>query len=199
MTCAIEVEKHCCNATRKVARKVERNTERNTDHTIAVALLTTMSSLSSQILGAVLGQTTAATGTGQGSNTAGSQGAIYLQTPDDNELDTNMRMAALALEGQARPENTMRAIKPKIDEYEDYIRKVFPHSQSGMVLDNQKVYRFMFYQTFREQKPKGGNSQQRRRRGTPSAFNIDEYNRIIGYCHQSDGGVIDVNTVPPPS
>ena len=54
------------------------------------------------------------------------------------------------------PENTKKVFEPKMKEYFEYCKMVFPEDPYGFVLSKEKMFRFMFYQAFREQKARGG-------------------------------------------
>ena len=83
-----------------------------------------------------------------------------LRHPDDVALNSQLETAILQMREQSRPANTAKAIDPKIEEYFQFCDELYPQDQYRYSLDYEKVYRFMWYQVFREQKPRGGNKSQ---------------------------------------
>ena len=76
--------------------------------------------------------------------------------PNDVELNSRLEATVLKLRQSERPKNTLLAIDTKILEYFQFCEYAFPHQRYREVLSYEKVYRFMFYQSFRPQKKKGG-------------------------------------------
>ena len=79
------------------------------------------------------------------------------------------------------PENTIKQQQPKQQEYEEFCRTLYPGSDLAVIMNHEKVYKFMYYQAFREQKPRGGNS--RRNRGTEGPkpqFDFEAYKAVMG-------------------
>ncbi|KAG7371290.1 centromere DNA-binding like protein [Nitzschia inconspicua] len=109
--------------------------------------------------------------------------------PVDLELDSQLQTAAaLGTLDSEMPENTMKAMVPKMVEFFDYCNKVYPLETHKYHLTSTKVYRFMWYVAFREKKPTGG-----RKRGTESNqqnryFDLAAYNAIICDFRQPGSG-----------
>jgi hypothetical protein len=92
-----------------------------------------------------------------------------------------------------RPAATAKAYDAKLDEYFGYCEEFYlgsPHfGESTYQVTEEKVFKFMWYQCYREQKPRGGR---RRRIGeeVPPVFNREEYRRVqLEYA-------ADLNKVP---
>ena len=122
---------------------------------------------------------------GGGRRNRRSQGAVGHHAPtahsQPSELDNNLTSSITEQTKAITPEATSKQYDPKIREYKAfcdhaYSNDTFPHS-----LTKWKLYRFMYYQSFREQKKRGG-----RRRNPPPIFDAQEYDRIISYYHTNN-------------
>jgi Centromere DNA-binding protein complex CBF3 subunit, domain 2 len=85
-----------------------------------------------------------------------------------------------------RPVNSQRVYEPKINEFEQFCDLNYSRDAYKYNVDNNKVYHFMFYQAFREQKKRGGNKAQR---ANGSQFNQEEYKRITGSFFNNESEV----------
>lgn len=83
-----------------------------------------------------------------------------IRHPDDLALNSQLETAILQMRDLSRPANTAKAIDPKMEEYFQFCDAIYPNDQYGYCLVYEKVYRFMWYQVFREQKPRGGKRSQ---------------------------------------
>ena len=99
-----------------------------------------------------------------------------LQAPATAGHATALRVGVYNLLRSEVPENTIKQQKPKQDEYNDFCKTVWPDNDLAIIMNHEKVYKFMYYQAFREQKPRGG-----RKRGddTGSSFNYEEYQTVM--------------------
>jgi hypothetical protein len=82
------------------------------------------------------------------------------------------------LHGSTRPKNTLLAYTPKQVEFRQYCDYRFPHAMydsTRYLVDPEKVWDFMWYQSLRECKSRGGNSS----RQQVNRFNSSEYDSII--------------------
>jgi len=80
-----------------------------------------------------------------------------LRHPTDVGLNRKLQEHVSALRNDGRPTNTAKAIDTKIEEFFQYCDKVWSHEPFPHHLHFEKVYGFMWYQAFREQKKRGGN------------------------------------------
>ena len=97
------------------------------------------------------------------------------------------------LEGE-KPENTQKTQQPKMDEYFQFCRELYPHQTFPEQLTADKIYNFMFYVAFREKKKRGGN---RKKDGEHVDFDIDAYNKVIGSL-TSSGAEVALENLPKP-
>ena len=76
----------------------------------------------------------------------------YIRHPHDVGLNSRLEVATLELRDGMKPTNTSKTMEPKIEEFFQFCERVYPNDQHKYNLDYEKVYRFMWYQAFREQK-----------------------------------------------
>ena len=81
---------------------------------------------------------------------------LQLPDPADVGVHSLLQQAVLATDDAITPENTLKAMEPKEKEYIEYCNKAYPNDLHRHTLKYEKVYKFMVYQSFREQKPRGG-------------------------------------------
>jgi Centromere DNA-binding protein complex CBF3 subunit, domain 2/Transcriptional activator of glycolytic enzymes len=82
----------------------------------------------------------------------------FVYNPNDIALNSNLEQAIVTIRNASRPENTRKTQEPKIKEFESYCDQCFPGDPFKHNLGPEKVYRFMYYQAFREKKKCGGRS-----------------------------------------
>jgi Centromere DNA-binding protein complex CBF3 subunit, domain 2 len=99
--------------------------------------------------------------------------------PNENELNSNLEQTILHLREELRPENTAKAQDPKVMEYFHFCDIHYGHDPYRYSLECNKVYRFMWYQCFREQKQKGGTKAARIARTRGEYFNNEEYEAVM--------------------
>jgi hypothetical protein len=61
-----------------------------------------------------------------------------------------------------RPTNTQKAFDPKIDEFFQFCDIIFPRDLYRYTLDSNKVYKFMFFVSFRDDKNKAGTKEEKK-------------------------------------
>ena len=123
---------------------------------------------------------------------------VTIRNPDDIALNGRLQTATLELNNSDRPTSTQKQFDGKILEYQDFCKKCYPDDMHKHVLNSEKMYRFMFYQTFREKKPRGGTKASRCEGPT---FNKAEYDRIMSCFIPRDGGAgfsMDPSFFPTP-
>jgi hypothetical protein len=90
-----------------------------------------------------------------------------------------------------RPGGTKNTLDGKVEEYNQYCELVYPQDQFKYNLSSVKVYRFMFYLTFRNQKkrgkPKAGQSVNR--------FDLEDYRATMASYYQGDEAT-DPDVIP---
>jgi Centromere DNA-binding protein complex CBF3 subunit, domain 2 len=123
--------------------------------------------------------------------------ATVIRHPNELELNSQLEQQVLHLREEYRPDNTQKAQDPKILEYFHYCDVVWDHDPYKYILSCEKVYRFMFYLCFREQKAKGGTKAQRVARSEGNYFDYEEYRRITG-AYES-GPSMELNAPPNPT
>jgi Centromere DNA-binding protein complex CBF3 subunit, domain 2/Transcriptional activator of glycolytic enzymes len=102
----------------------------------------------------------------------------YINNPDDIGLNSNLEQAVVAIRNRDKPTNTRKTQEPKIKEFEKFCELCFPHDPYKYNLSPEKVYKFMYYQSFREKKKRGGRSNRARlQRG--EYFDKEQYDEIM--------------------
>lgn len=86
-----------------------------------------------------------------------------------------MQRSVINLNESLRPSNTDKCHRPKAEEYFEYCESVYPDDPYKYNLNDERVYRFMFYHAFRDLKKRGG----RKSTGAPR-FVRAEYDRVLG-------------------
>lgn len=104
---------------------------------------------------------------------------VTLETPGELEDRTQLQQVAIAAAEQYRPENSTRIYDRVWSEWSafcSHIAKTAIGSQSYTThLTSAKVYSFMFYQTFRSQKRRGG----RGGRSGDHGFDPIDYDEVV--------------------
>ena len=103
-----------------------------------------------------------------------SQGS--LQHPNDVEFASELAKAVVTLRANGKPDNTVKAFQPKMEEYEQFCDACYPDDNYKYCLDDSKLYRFMYYQAFREKKKAGGNKVAL---ASGTRFDAEEYRSIM--------------------
>lgn len=93
----------------------------------------------------------------------------------DVMLNANLETSVLTMQEDMRPENTQKAMDPKAKEYFAFCDLVYPNDPFKFTLDYMKVYKFMYYQSFREQKQRGGKKQQ----GGNELFDLELFHELM--------------------
>ena len=90
---------------------------------------------------------------------------------------------------------TAKAFDPNIKEFYQFCEYLYPNSLTKYHLDYDKVYKFMFYQAFRDKKKGGSNKQ--KQEGV--YFEIDVYKTVMKGFTASPGGEIVEEDFPEPN
>jgi Centromere DNA-binding protein complex CBF3 subunit, domain 2 len=109
----------------------------------------------------------------------GTERITLLVHPNENELNSNLEQTVLHLREAERPTNTAKSQDPKVKEFFDFCDIHYSRDPYKYNLDCNKVYRFMWYQCFREQRKKGGTKVQRTARANGKYFDNDEYEAVM--------------------
>lgn len=98
-----------------------------------------------------------------------------------------MESSVLDLTEQNRKDNTKIAYDPKREEFRQFCDYKYGHLQAEKRyhIDNDKVYTFMWYQSFREKKPQGGRGGKRKRNDEMSGEPDDEEENTSGKFNTS--------------
>jgi Centromere DNA-binding protein complex CBF3 subunit, domain 2 len=99
--------------------------------------------------------------------------------PNENQLNSNLEQTVLHLREDHRPTNTAKTQDPKVKEFFHFCDIHYGHDPYKYILDCNKVYRFMWYQCFREQRKKGGTKADRIARAEGNYFNNEEYESVM--------------------
>jgi hypothetical protein len=111
-----------------------------------------------------------------------------LTQPEETGLDSRLEQTVLRITSEYRPDSTSSIYDAKSQEYFQYCTSLYPNDPYAMVLGQYKVYRFIFYQSFRDQKKRGG-SKESRTNGT--RFVRSDYDAVMakyqGWMDSADG------------
>jgi hypothetical protein len=101
---------------------------------------------------------------------------------------TEMERRLLVDKQADKPLNTDKAYDPKLQEFMEFCEEIFPSPVTGPVADcymvtEEKVFQFTWYQTYREQRQRGGR-QKHTREGetvceTVRKFNKTDYDKVV--------------------
>jgi hypothetical protein len=96
------------------------------------------------------------------------------QVLDPLLLDTHLSQAVVAMMRADRPQNSISVKDPKVQEFKDYCKDVYPDGLMRWGLWPKKIYLFMFFQAMRPQRKRGG------RGGNPGkGFDVEEYKTVL--------------------
>ena len=113
----------------------------------------------------------------------------------DVMLNANLECTVLTMQEDMQPENTQKAMDPKAKEFFTYCDVVYGNDPFKYILEYTKVYKFMYYQSFREQKKRGGKMTG----GEKDYFDVEVYNELMGQFNGYDPDSPDaVNNYPRP-
>jgi Centromere DNA-binding protein complex CBF3 subunit, domain 2/Transcriptional activator of glycolytic enzymes len=104
---------------------------------------------------------------------------LRLRHPNDVALNSLLEETILEMREEGRPANTAKTMDNKIREFFQFCDLQYPNDPYNYILEFEKVYRFMFYQSFREQKKRGGSKQERLARAQGDYFDNELYVSIV--------------------
>jgi hypothetical protein len=111
-------------------------------------------------------------------------------------LNANLETSVLTMQEDMRPENTQRAMDPKAKEFFAYCDLVYPNDGFKFNLEYMKVYKFMYYQPFCEQKVRGGKKQE----GGKELFDLEAYHELMAHFARYDPDSTEaLNNYPRPT
>jgi hypothetical protein len=109
-------------------------------------------------------------------NSHGSSLRASIRNPREVELPNRMARAVNDLITSARPTNTRKAFDPKQKEFEGFCDYLYGNDMYRYNLTFEKVFKFMYYQSFREQKKRGGDKAARAR---GEYFNAEDFRKVM--------------------
>jgi hypothetical protein len=117
----------------------------------------------------------------------------HLQHPNEMALNVNLQESVWRLLENDDPPNTKKQQEPKMKEYFEFCRMMYPNDPHFNILKREKMYQFMYYQAFREKKKRGGSVPSR---VNQCAFNLAHYLEVMGsFVDPSTGN----NLTPTPA
>jgi hypothetical protein len=81
---------------------------------------------------------------------------VAIQSPMEADMFPVLEQAVLLIKKTYTPASTNKIYDGKTSEYFQYCDHCYPREAYAKILDARKVYKFMFYHTFRSQKARGG-------------------------------------------
>ena len=105
---------------------------------------------------------------------SGQQPQQQIQPPLTVDMNPILEQTVLAIQRKYTPDNSNDIYDNKTKEYFQFCDYCYPTDNYNKVLEANKLYRFMFYQAFRNQKKRGG------KRVTENSIRFDplDYNLI---------------------
>jgi hypothetical protein len=112
----------------------------------------------------------------------------------DAILNSHLETSVLTMQEDVRPDNTQRAMDPKAKEFFIYCDLKYLTDPFKYILSYQMIYKFMYYQSFREQKNRGG------KKGDKVVFNVEVYDELVAQFAGSDPDSVEaLNNYPRPT
>jgi Centromere DNA-binding protein complex CBF3 subunit, domain 2 len=102
--------------------------------------------------------------------------ARLVRHPNAANINVQMHRSVTMLNESFRPSNTVKCHKGKILEFFEYCDEIYPHDPYKYNLTDEKVFRFMYYQAFRQLKSRGG----KKNTGAKKYFDRASYDTVIG-------------------
>jgi hypothetical protein len=115
-----------------------------------------------------------------------------MQPPEETALDSSMEQMVLRTTNEYRSDSTSTIYDSKSKKYFQYCTSLYPQDPYAKVLSQYKVYHFLFYQSFQDQK-KGGGKRDDRINGT--RFVRSDYDAVMDKCKV---GLNSSNGMAPP-
>ena len=106
--------------------------------------------------------------------------------PRDAEMTRLLNTAVHEIGDKDRPTNSQKSMDPKKEEWMQFCDVLYPGDTYRHIIDSDKCYRFMCYQSFREAKKRGGD---REKLKNYIFFNYEQYTEVMSEF-QNQGGVI---------
>ena len=100
---------------------------------------------------------------------------VLVEAPRTTGFNDNLHRVSQQTRTQGRPANTAKAYDGKRKELEQYLEHAWAHDPYKYVLNQHKVYRFMFYQCAREKRLSQRGVRERRR----PQFDVRDYESIM--------------------
>jgi hypothetical protein len=94
----------------------------------------------------------------------------------NSEVNLNFK-AVVQLRADGKPDNTVKAFKPKMEEFEQFCESCYPDDNYKYCIDDSKVYQFICITRHSETRKKVGGNKEALAVG--SHFDHDEYTRIM--------------------
>lgn len=122
---------------------------------------------------------------------AGSQSQQSMVVRNPTMLNRQLQQAVMCAEDEAMPENTMKAFLPKQNEFYQFCDYQYPSQSTGGIRDGttfnyglnaEKAHLFMYYQSFRPQRKRGG------KRNEATTFDPDTYEAVVQHHKNNLGG-----------
>jgi hypothetical protein len=99
-----------------------------------------------------------------------------LTQPEETLLDSQLEQTVLRITSEYRPDSSTTIYDAKSNEYFQYCTSLYPNDPYSKVLSQYKVYRFIFYQAFRNAKKRGGT---REVRASGAKFIRSDYDLVM--------------------
>ena len=101
---------------------------------------------------------------------------VTLQHPDTLETQTALKESVWRLLELDDNERTKKAYQPKMKEYYEFVKTIYPDDPQWLILQRDKMYRFMYYLSFRNKKKVGGTRAGQNKAGT---FDVEAYQEVM--------------------
>ena len=119
--------------------------------------------------------------------------SISVVDPQEVGFLTRLSSTVSRIDAHYRPQNTRSIQDGREKEFFAFCDEIYARDSYKYVLNDEKVYKFMFFQTFRTQKKRGG------RRGPRPLFSLAEYHDVMDrYTTWFSEGSGDTDDIPEP-
>ena len=117
-------------------------------------------------------------------NSAQRQSDVTIANPNSLDQQVQLKETVWRLLEADDPENTRKSVEPKMKEYFEFCKLSYPDDPHFNILSREKMYKFMYYTSFREKKQQGGKRTPNRNK---PAFDVAGFREVIN-------NTIDPNT-----
>ena len=117
-----------------------------------------------------------------------------MMSPDGVALTGQLRQGVHRMLEAELPENTRKAINPKMREFLQFCKTVYAGIGNNTILTDDNVYRFMSYVAFREKRKRGGKKKEG---NNDKIFDFEEYKQVMSSISSVNASGLVANCPQP--